>query len=172
LDPLRARFPSSEGGEIGGRAGAAYGRPAKTWENRRMSSPAHGPLFALSDDEFSRAVGPIPSEAEIERIAARGLGAPPTLAGVVERGKDIRAVAYAHGYGTVRVVGSVARGEEGPRSDLDVAVSPLNDGTAGDPASLSAELEALLGCRVDVVVVDQALAPGEGERLLAGAITL
>lgn len=136
-----------------------------------MSSTAHGPLFTLTDEEFARAVGPIPSEAEIERLAAGGLGPPPSLAQLIELRGDIRALAHAHGFGMVRVVGSVARGEQSRGSDLDVVVSPSAAGAHGDPVALIVGLEALLGCRVDVVV-DRALAPGDRKRLLAGAVSL
>lgn len=52
-----------------------------------------------------------------------------------------------------RLFGSVARGEAGPRSDLDVIVDLLPDG--GNPllrvAGIAEELSVLLGHRVDVV---------------------
>jgi predicted nucleotidyltransferase len=136
-----------------------------------MGTTATGPLFALSDEEFARAIGPIPSEAELNRLAAGTLGPPPSLAKILERRGDILAVALAHGFGVVRVVGSVARGEESRRSDLDVVVSPSDVGGATDPVGLTVGLEELFGCRVDVVV-DEALPADDRERLLAKAIYL
>jgi predicted nucleotidyltransferase len=60
-------------------------------------------------------------------------------------------MASAHGASTVVVFGSVARGEAGPDSDIDIWVE--FDHRRNDPASLdrlAAELERLLGFGVDV----------------------
>jgi predicted nucleotidyltransferase len=51
-----------------------------------------------------------------------------------------------------RVFGSVARGEDGPDSDLDILVDALPGTTLFDLGGLQYELEQLLaGVRVDVV---------------------
>jgi hypothetical protein len=75
--------------------------------------------------------------------------------GIRERLTDlasvIRATAAARGAHDVRVFGSVARGEEGDRSDIDFLVTLEPGRTLLDLARLEIELEALLGRRVDVV---------------------
>jgi predicted nucleotidyltransferase len=64
---------------------------------------------------------------------------------------ELMRLAAAHGARNVRVFGSVARGEAGPRSDLDLLVD-LEDGrTLFDLAGFAADVEDLLGVRVDVV---------------------
>jgi predicted nucleotidyltransferase len=51
----------------------------------------------------------------------------------------------------VRVFGSVARGEDGPDSDVDFLVRFVRGTTLFDQAGLIVELEHLLGRNVDVV---------------------
>ncbi|MDS7597737.1 nucleotidyltransferase family protein [Agrobacterium tumefaciens] len=50
-----------------------------------------------------------------------------------------------------RVFGSVARGEDGPDSDLDILVDALPGTTLFDLGGLLEELKAVLGVKVDVV---------------------
>lgn len=50
-----------------------------------------------------------------------------------------------------RVFGSVARGEDGPDSDLDILVDALPQTTLFDLGGLLEELKLLLGVRVDLV---------------------
>jgi predicted nucleotidyltransferase len=68
-----------------------------------------------------------------------------------ERRKEILQIAARHGVKSIRVFGSAARGESGPASDIDflVEVNPVH--SAWFPAGLIADLEDLLGLRVDVV---------------------
>ena len=57
----------------------------------------------------------------------------------------------------VYLFGSVARGEDRPDSDVDVAVlygKPVEAGLAGLKLALAGDLEARLGRRVDLVVLD------------------
>ena len=57
----------------------------------------------------------------------------------------------------VYLFGSVARGEDRPDSDVDVAVlygKPVQAGLAGLKLALAGDLEARLGRRVDLVVLD------------------
>jgi predicted nucleotidyltransferase len=51
----------------------------------------------------------------------------------------------------VRVFGSVARGEAGPDSDVDLLVERGPNPSPFFPGGLIADLEDLLGCRVHVV---------------------
>ena len=50
-----------------------------------------------------------------------------------------------------RVFGSAARGTDGDGSDLDLLVDALPGATLSDLGGLHAELEAILGVRVDLV---------------------
>ncbi len=64
---------------------------------------------------------------------------------------EILAIAAKHGARDVRVFGSVARGEDRPDSDVDFLVRLDPGTTLLKHAALVRELEALLGCKVDVV---------------------
>lgn len=63
----------------------------------------------------------------------------------------IRRIAEKHGAINVRVFGSVARGEAGPDSDVDLLIDAGPVTSPWFPGGLVADLEALLGRRVDVV---------------------
>jgi len=65
--------------------------------------------------------------------------------------QDILRISARHGARNVRVFGSAARGEAGPESDVDFLVRLDPGTTLLSHAALVRELEALLGCRVDVV---------------------
>lgn len=60
-------------------------------------------------------------------------------------------LAAKHGARNVRVFGSVARGEAGPQSDVDVLVDLEPGRSLMDLGGLLMDLEELLGCKVDVV---------------------
>lgn len=66
---------------------------------------------------------------------------------------EILAICARHGAHNVRLFGSVARGEHDEASDIDLLVDMEAGRTLLDLAALQQELEALLGCRVDVVTV-------------------
>jgi predicted nucleotidyltransferase len=68
-----------------------------------------------------------------------------------ERRKAILQIAARHGARNVRVFGSVARGDAGPDSDIDLLVDAGPDASAFFPAGLIADLEECLGRRVDVL---------------------
>lgn len=73
---------------------------------------------------------------------------------VKEKREEILRLAARHGARNVRVFGSVARGEAGPASDVDFLVGVGPNRTPFFPGGLLADLEDLLGCRVDVVTED------------------
>ena len=75
------------------------------------------------------------------------------------RREEILRVAARHGVSRVRVFGSAARGEAGPDSDLDLLVEVTGPTTPWFPGGLVADLERLLGRRVDVVEPDALPAP-------------
>jgi predicted nucleotidyltransferase len=83
---------------------------------------------------------------------------------------DILAVAARHGATTVRVFGSVARGEDDENSDIDFLVE-LEDGRSLDLGGLVVELRDLLGRPVDVVTV-RGLKDRIRARVLAEAVAL
>lgn len=67
-----------------------------------------------------------------------------------KRGEILR-IAAKHGAYNVRVFGSVARGEAGPESDVDLLVEMEEGRSLFDLVGLWQELEDLLGRKVDVV---------------------
>lgn len=83
----------------------------------------------------------------------------------------IRRIAAQHGAQRVRVFGSIARGEAGPQSDIDLLVDKGVETTPWFPAGLILELEDVLGRKVDVVT-EKGLSPYLRERILQEAISL
>lgn len=70
---------------------------------------------------------------------------------VLEKNRQaIREATARHKATNPRVFGSVARGEDGPDSDLDILVDGLPGMTLFDLGGLQAEMEDLLPCRVDI----------------------
>ena len=67
------------------------------------------------------------------------------------RRDQILEAAYKHGALDVRVFGSVARGDARPDSDIDFLVRLESGRSLLDLARLLLELQALLGCKVDIV---------------------
>ena len=63
---------------------------------------------------------------------------------------EIRRIARAHGATRIRVVGSRARGEGKPNSDLDMLVDLERGRDLLDLIAIQLDLEELLGCKVDV----------------------
>jgi len=83
---------------------------------------------------------------------------------------EILAVAAKHGARHVRF-GSVARGEEDARSDIDLLVDMEPGRSLLDHAGLWLELNAILGCKVDVVS-ERGLKSRIRERVVREAILL
>lgn len=90
---------------------------------------------------------------------------------VRERRNEIERVAFKRGARDLRVFGSVARGEAGPASDLDLLVKFEPERTLLDLAGLELDLEDLLQCEVDVVE-EGGLSPYMEDRILAEAVPL
>ncbi len=70
---------------------------------------------------------------------------------VKSRRDEIWSVARRHGVTRVRVFGSMARGDAGPASDLDLLVDVGPTTSPWFPGGLVAELESLLGLPVQIV---------------------
>jgi predicted nucleotidyltransferase len=87
------------------------------------------------------------------------------------RREEILRVAAKHGATNVRVFGSVARGESGVESDLDLLVDVGPVHSPWFPAGLMADLELLLGRKVDVVT-ERALHWYIRDRVLSEAVPL
>ena len=79
-------------------------------------------------------------------------------------------LADKHGAYNVRVFGSVARGEAGPTSDVDLAVD-VQPWVGLEFLGLWDELEDLLGRKVDLLT-ERALKSGIRERILREAVAL
>jgi uncharacterized protein len=75
-----------------------------------------------------------------------------TLEGLLKDNREgILRIAAKHGARNVRVFGSLVRGEADEASDIDFLVEMEPGRSLFDLGGLQAELEAFLGCHVDVV---------------------
>lgn len=70
---------------------------------------------------------------------------------VSSKREQILQAASRHGVTRVRVFGSMARGDAGPHSDIDLLVDVGPNPSPWFPGGFVAELEELLGRRVQVV---------------------
>jgi len=77
-------------------------------------------------------------------------GPAPTLAELRARREEILQVAARHGVSNIRVFGSVARGEASQTSDVDFLVDIEKGRSLFDLGAFYADLEDLLGCKIDV----------------------
>ena len=75
----------------------------------------------------------------------------PTIEALRGRRETILAVALRRHASRVRVFGSVARGDAGPSSDVDLLVDFEAEASLLDQVGLTQDLEALLGMPVDMV---------------------
>lgn len=80
-------------------------------------------------------------------------------------------LAEQHGAHNVRVFGSVARGDAGPTSDIDLLVEMDRGRSLLDLIELSQELEAFLDRKVDILT-DEGLSPYLEQRIHAEAVSL
>jgi hypothetical protein len=94
------------------------------------------------------------------------------MAGTIrERRDEVLRVAARHGAGNVRLFGSAARGDDTPDSDIDLLVDVTGATTPWFPGSLTADLEQLLGKRVQVVI-RRSLSPLIRDTVLREAVPL
>ena len=110
----------------------------------------------------------VPSVGTLDRLAAV-LDAP-TFDRLRAARVPIIEAAQGRRLSDVRVFGSVARGQAGPGSDVDLLVHPAPDASLFDLAGFMAEVEQLLGVSVDVVS-DRGSGPVM-DRIRAGAVPL
>jgi predicted nucleotidyltransferase len=102
------------------------------------------------------------------------MGPPANLQELRRRSGEIKRVAWLRGARTVRVFGSIARGDDGPGSDLDLLVE-MGDGCGLlEQAALQGDLEERLGCRVHVLPAGGLTYAGEDirERIEREAVSL
>lgn len=90
---------------------------------------------------------------------------------VESRRDEIKAIVARHGGQSVAIFGSVARGDEGPGSDIDFLVDLAPGTRAFEIVSIGAELEEVLGVKVDVGTPDS-LRERLRDEVLAEAVTL
>jgi predicted nucleotidyltransferase len=90
---------------------------------------------------------------------------------VREQREAILRVAAKHGATQVRLIGSVARGDARPDSDLDLLVKWQEGTSLLDQAALKLELESLLGRKVDIAS-DGWVKPSIRESVYRDAIAL
>ncbi|WP_214020136.1 nucleotidyltransferase family protein [Methanoculleus sp.] len=98
---------------------------------------------------------------------------PVTLDQIRKKRSRILAIAGRHGATNLRIFGSVARGETGPESDLDLdLLVELEPGRSLlDHIALIQDLEEDLDCRVGVVT-EKALKERHKKRILKEAVPL
>jgi predicted nucleotidyltransferase len=82
---------------------------------------------------------------------------------------EIERLANQYGAHNVRIFGSLARGDAGPESDVDILVKFDRGRSLLDLVAIQQDLTEMLGCNVDVVS-EGALKPGD--RILREAISL
>lgn len=91
-----------------------------------------------------------------------------TLTLLRKKKPEIEAIARKYGAHNVRVFGSVARGEDTPRSDVDILVDLKKGISLYEHIRLKNELQELLGRKVDVMTPAQVV-PDLKRRIFAEA---
>lgn len=89
----------------------------------------------------------------IDIVPTRPLGLPDTPRGrLLRRHRSaIQEIAARYGASNIRVFGSVARGDDGPDSDIDLAADIPQDFSLVDLSGLGREVSELLDVEVDLV---------------------
>ena len=85
--------------------------------------------------------------------------------------EDVLEVAERHGVTSIRVFGSVARGEESADSDIDLLVTTGPAVSSWFPAGLILDLEQLLGRHIDIVT-ESGLNPLIRDQVMTEAVVL
>lgn len=122
----------------------------------------------MTQTQIAREIGR--SQPEVSRLL-RFHGTSPLARRVRARREEILELIGAAGGRRVRVFGSLAEGEDGPESDVDLVASfdePI--GLTG-LSRLEAALEDLLGTEVDLIP-ESSIRPGIRDRVLGQAATL
>jgi predicted nucleotidyltransferase len=134
--------------------------------------PASKKLGSRIADRFAKRglTDPLP---ELRGQAARRPAFAPEMirARLAAERPRIEAAARKRGLRNLRVFGSVARGEAGETSDVDLLVDALPGTSLFDIAGFQDDVEKVLGRRVDVVTLED-LSPAIRVRALADAVPL
>lgn len=88
-----------------------------------------------------------------------------------KRREEILCIARKHGATRIQIIGSVARGEERPESDVDFLVDMESGRSLLDHAALTLELQQTLGKKVDIATT-QGLRERVRNKILKEAIPL
>ena len=94
-----------------------------------------------------------------------------TLDMLHEKRAHVLELARRHGVTSIRVFGSVARGQDQPASDINLLVTVRAETTPWFPAGLILDLQAFLGRRIEVVT-ERGLNPAMREGILAEALPI
>ena len=92
-----------------------------------------------------------------------------TLEMLHEKRSHILELAQRHGVTSVRVFGSVVRGQDKAASDIDLLVTVGAETTSWFPAGLILDLQVLIGRRVEIVT-ERGLNPALRDGVLAEAV--
>ena len=90
---------------------------------------------------------------------------------IKSRREEILNIAKNFGAKNIRVFGSMARGEEGPESDLDIIVEMEKGSSLLDIIAIKQDIEELLGRKVDVVT-EASISPYIRKEILREAVNL
>ena len=88
-----------------------------------------------------------------------------------EKREDVLEVAERHGVTSIRIFGSVARGDESAESDIDLLITTGPKVSPWFPAGLILDLEQLLGRHIDIVT-ESGLNPLLRDQVLTEAVAL
>lgn len=130
---------------------------------RQPSLPTLRRLVEATGHELGVRINPAPSR--LRRLTG------PLGRRVRERRAEIVRIADTHGVSSVRVFGSVARGEDTADSDVDLLVDLAPETGLMGLGRLERELRALLDADVDVVPADS-LKPGVAAEVTHEAVPL
>ncbi|MGH3349407.1 MAG: helix-turn-helix domain-containing protein [Nocardioides sp.] len=171
-----ARERSSAGGPISGAEVGALLRQARRVRGLTQRDLASRTGIAQTTIARIESGRTHPTTATVARLlAGTGFRAQIELVNTIrpsellDRHRDaILAAAAKRRISRVRVFGSVARGADGPDSDLDLLVDFKPEASLFDQAGFAGDVEDLLGVGVDVVSAD-ALAPPRDRNILRDA---
>lgn len=90
---------------------------------------------------------------------------------IKNRREEILDIARKHGAKNIRLFGSMARGEEGAESDLDILVEMEKGSSLLDIIAIKQDIEDLLGRKVDVVT-ESSISPYIRDTVLREAVNL
>ena len=105
------------------------------------------------------------------RASSARVDEPPMLAALKSKAALVRRLATLSKIDAVAVFGSVARGEDGPESDIDLLVDIAPGATMFDIAAFEIDMEALFERRVDAITRGS-LDPLRDARALSEALPL